>query len=74
MDETSFEMGFHAAPGTVSLFMHYFYTDIASSEYLNKPAPRNNCVSEIGHLLRLITIYARAEDCLGMWIAASCIA
>ncbi|TFY80883.1 hypothetical protein EWM64_g3127, partial [Hericium alpestre] len=48
VDETSFEMSTHST----------------LSEYLHVPAPRTQWVSEIGHLLRVCTIYATLEGIL----------
>jgi hypothetical protein len=65
-DETSFELAVHSTlPGT-------FITRLSRLESLNRlfsipeylymPAPRTQYASEVGHLIRIVSIYANIES------------
>lgn len=67
-DETTFELSVHSTlPGALILYhwrilsKYKFYSHI---EYLYLPAIRTQYASEFGHLIRVITIYARVEFAL----------
>lgn len=63
-DETSFELGFSTLPGKSPSFgdsvgLNYYICP--GIEYLYLPAVRTQYSSEFGHLIRVLTIYAKIE-------------
>jgi hypothetical protein len=63
-DETTFELGVSTLPGTSPYFgvsVDLNYHMFPGTEYLYLPAVRTQYSSEFGHVIRILTIYAKIE-------------